>query len=161
MTEPATPELVVLPVDEAGPWHVVRAQQHADGTVVQVQCRTIERAPGRTILWTRYEPGVVLRQHTHACDQVTLVVEGEFTAGNKRCAAPSVLVLEQGARFGPVVAGPEGALLLEVFIGASTSSTGTDLAGYQALLAELGIRPLDDSETVQVAEQIDGDPPGA
>ena len=139
-----TPELKVMPI-EGVPWTWKRGQVHADGREVRVLQRVLERTPGRTTMLTRYEPGLVLRQHTHSCDQITHLVEGEFMSGDTLCKAPAVLVLPKGALFGPVVTGPEGATLLEVFLGAA-GSTGVDQQAFQRLLDEKGVTLLPEPE---------------
>ncbi len=133
------PRFLVEPIDEA-PWYEAMHQIHPGGRSVCVRQRVLEESERRIVLWTVYEPGLILRQHTHACDQITHLVEGEFHSGETLCKAPAVLVLEKGAAFGPVVAGPRGAVLLEIFLGPSALSTPTDQAGYHRLLEEKGVR---------------------
>jgi hypothetical protein len=50
-------------------------------------------------------------------------------------------VLEQGAVFGPIEAGPHGALLLEIMMG-DPRAVPADPDGYTRLLADRGISPL-------------------
>jgi len=140
MSDTPLPTLMVMPIEDAS-WYEVLHQQHPDGRVVCIRQKAIERSAERNMFWTLYEPGFVLRQHVHVSDQITHLVEGEFRSGDTLCKAPAVLVLKKGALFGPVVAGPKGALLLEIFIGSSDSSP-TDMPGFQRLLEEKGIRQL-------------------
>ena len=136
-----TPEFAVLPIPGQGPWREALPQLHPGNRRVCVRQRIVEESETRNVYWTVYEPGMILRQHTHACDQITHLIEGEFWSGDTLCKAPAVLVLEKGAKFGPVVAGPAGAVLLEVFLG-PTPSTPTDLPGYHRLLEEKGVKLL-------------------
>ncbi|CAB4836666.1 unannotated protein [freshwater metagenome] len=52
-------------------------------------------------------------------------------------------MLEPGTYFGPIVAGPDGAYLLESFPGIGVRS-GQDRTGFDDLAARLGIEPLPD-----------------
>src|SRR5687767_11791199 len=96
--EGASPRLIVMPIDEA-PWSETKPQVHADGRLVKVRRRTLERSAERTVLLTYYDPGLVLRAHTHPCEQITHLIEGEFRSGETLCKAPAVLILPEGAVF--------------------------------------------------------------
>jgi hypothetical protein len=50
----------------------------------------------------------------------------------------TLIVLEQGATFGPLIAGERGCLLLEVWFG-DPRPVPEDRAAYETLLAERGI----------------------
>lgn len=58
-----------------------------------------------------------------------------------RCPAGTEIRLEQGAVFGPLVAGSGGALLYEVFLG-DPGSWAADPEGFGRLLAEGGVEML-------------------
>lgn len=135
--EPPT-EFTVMSLEGVA-WDEIRPQIHADGRAVRVRRQLLERSSERQIMLTVYEPDLVLRQHTHTCDQITHLVEGEFMAGDKLCKAPAVLVLPKGALFGPVITGSQGATLLEIFLGPSSKSLPADPEGFKRLLDEKGI----------------------
>jgi hypothetical protein len=69
------------------------------------------------------------------------VLEGEIRVGDELCTAGTNLVLEEGAAFGPIEAGPDGALMLEVMMG-DPRAVPADRDGFEALCAQRGITPL-------------------
>ena len=52
-----------------------------------------------------------------------------------------MVLLEHGAKFGPLIAGPEGSLLFEVYLGDS-QPVPADPEGFLKLLESMGIEPL-------------------
>jgi quercetin dioxygenase-like cupin family protein len=123
-------------------WREVRAQQHG-ARRVSVRQKWLEFSPRLVTLYTRYEPGLMLHKHGHNSDHAVFVLEGELMCGDVRCPAGTHITLEKGAAFGPLVAGPEGALLFEVFTG-DTGSWPADAEGFERLLAEKGVEKLPD-----------------
>jgi ChrR-like protein with cupin domain len=107
--------------------------------------RIIERSPGRVVVHTRYDPGLLIERHSHLADEVILVLEGELYVDQRRCGAGTVLVLERGAPFGPVTAGERGAVIFEVFSG-EPGHVSLDPAGFARLLEQRGIRLLPESD---------------
>ena len=59
------------------------------------------------------------------------------------CNPGMMVLLEHGATFGPIVAGPDGTELLEFYTG-DPRSWSADPAGFAALLSARGIEPLPD-----------------
>ena len=114
------PALHVWPLDDIE-WEEVHHQIHPDGRTVRMRHKLIERLPTRTTMLTIYEAGLIRPRHTHFVDQFTHVIQGEFLSGKTLCKAPAVLFLEKGAEFGPVQSGPEGATILEIFLGPSAA----------------------------------------
>ena len=94
----------------------VRTQQHPDGRK-SVWEKWLEFTPGCLSLYARWDPGMMVHAHGHNSDHVVFVVEGEMSCGDVRCTAGMHITLEQGASFGPFVAGPEGVTLFEVMMG--------------------------------------------
>jgi len=66
------------------------------------------------------------------------VLEGELLVGDRPCPPGTLIVLELGATFGPLVAGERGALLFEVWMG-DPRPVPADKAEYHALLEKKGI----------------------
>ena len=132
-------ELHITPVDDV-PWQEVKAQQHGDRRV-SVWEKYLHWTPELLVLYARYDPGMLIERHGHASDHVVYVLEGEVTVGDERCGPGSSLVLEQGAVFGPIEAGPDGALMLELMMG-DPRAVPADGDGFVALLAARGITPL-------------------
>ena len=65
-------------------------------------------------------------------------VEGELQVGDRSCPPGTLIVLELGASFGPLIAGAAGALLFETWAG-DPRPVPADKEGYYALLKEKGI----------------------
>ena len=63
------------------------------------------------------------------------VISGSMTCGDVECTPGMHITLEQGAAFGPFVAGPDGVELFEVMMG-DPRSFPADTEGFDNLLAE-------------------------
>jgi len=118
----------------------VRAQSH-DGRRVEVRCHFLEWSANRSFIFTEYDPGLVLEVHGHRSDHIIYILKGSLGVGEVDCPPGTMILLERGAIFGPLVAGPEGTELLEFYTGDSRP-VSIDPAGYEALLAERGITLL-------------------
>jgi quercetin dioxygenase-like cupin family protein len=103
--------------------------------------RIIERTPQRVVVHTRYDAGLVIEKHSHRVDELIYVLDGEIMLGERRCGAGTTAVLEKGTPMGPIVAGAQGAVLLEVFWG-EPGHVSEDPAGFARLLEERGIQVL-------------------
>jgi hypothetical protein len=138
--------LAFVHVDDVA-WNEVIAQIHHDGGPggrdrrVSAYLKLLEWTDDRFVAFTRYDPGLVVERHGHASDHFVFVVEGELMVGDRRCPAGTLVVLEQGAAFGPLVAGPDGVTFLEAYAG-DVTPVPVDKAAYLALLAERGITRL-------------------
>ena len=121
-------------------WHEVKAQRHGERRV-SVWERFLELRPERTVIYARYDPGVVVERHGHRSDHLVFVLEGLVTIGDRPCPAGTHVLLEEGAEFGPLIAGPDGAVLYEVMMG-DPRAVPADKAAFAALLAERGIEAL-------------------
>jgi quercetin dioxygenase-like cupin family protein len=121
-------------------WQEVKAQQHGDRRV-SVWEKYLEWTPELMVLYARYDPGMLIERHGHLSDHIVYVLDGEITVGNERCAAGTNIVLPKGAVFGPIEAGANGALLLEVMMG-DPRAVPADPEAHAALLAARGITPL-------------------
>jgi hypothetical protein len=133
------PRFVIVD-SETVPWVEVLAQQHGLRRV-SVHNRFLEWTPNRMVDWTRYDPGVIIERHGHASDHLVLVCEGQLTIGERTCSPGTLIILEAGAVFGPLIAGPDGALLFEVWTG-DPRSVPADPEGHAKLLTERGIKKL-------------------
>ena len=127
------------------PWQAVKAQRNADGSVAHVWEKWLAFSPDPQYLtiYARYDPGMVVRRHGHFSPHVVFVLEGEVTFGERRCPAGTHIELPLGAAFGPVVAGPEGAVMFEVMMG-DPRSWGDDPEAFEAALAAQGAEALPD-----------------
>ncbi len=130
------PRLAFTHIDDV-PWTEVIAQLHGERRV-SVHEKFLEWNAKRMVVLGRYDPHVVIERHGHASDHLVYVLEGELLVDDHRCPPGTLIVLELGAKFGPLVAGPEGALLFEVWMG-DPRPVPDDKDAYHALLKERGI----------------------
>lgn len=133
------PRLAFAHVDDV-PWTEVVAQRHGDRRV-SVHEKFLEWTEERMVVLGRYDPGMVVERHGHASDNLVFVLEGELSVDDRACPAGTLIVLEEGAAFGPLVAGENGALLFETWAG-DVTPVPADKAGYLRLLEERGITRL-------------------
>ncbi len=122
----------------------VRPQLHGDRRVAG-HLRIIEESPERVVVYTRYDPGLVIERHSHLSNEVVFVIEGELRVDDRICPAGTTIVLERGTPFGPLVAGPEGTVLFEVFDG-ETGHVSEDVEGFRRLIEARGITILPEPE---------------
>jgi hypothetical protein len=132
-------ELRITHLDDV-PWQEVKAQLHGDRRV-SVWEKYLSWTPTMLVLYARYDPGMLVERHGHRSDHVVWVIEGEIRVGDVLCGAGTSIVLEEGAVFGPIEAGAEGALMLEIMTG-DPRAVPADPDGFAALCAARGITPL-------------------
>jgi hypothetical protein len=63
---------------------------------------------------THYEPHWVEPRHRHPEDEVLVLIEGQLTLEGATYRAPSALFVGRGTLYGPLEAGPEGAVFVRV-----------------------------------------------
>lgn len=119
------------------PWTEVIAQMHGTRRV-SVHEKFLEWNAKRMVVLGRYDPHVVIERHGHASDHLVYVLEGDLLVGDRRCLPGTLIVLEVGASFGPLIAGPRGALLFETWAG-DPRPVPADKEEYYALLKQKGI----------------------
>jgi hypothetical protein len=131
--------------DPEAPWLDIKAQRNADGSISQVREKWLAFSPDPQYLsvYAKYDPGMVVRRHGHFSPHVVFVLEGEVTFGDRPCPAGTHVELPLGAAFGPVVAGPEGAVMFEVMMG-DPRGWGDDPEAFEAALAAQGAEALPD-----------------
>lgn len=135
--EAAGPRIVHLDDRE---WIEVKAQER-DGKRVSIWEKYLEWTPELMVLYAKYDPGFFTERHGHLSDHIVYVLEGEVTIGGEVCGPGTNIVLDRGAAFGPIEAGPEGALMLEVMMG-DPRAVPADKEEFERLCAERGITPL-------------------
>jgi hypothetical protein len=123
------------------PAREVKAQQHGDRRAA-ITLRFLEQAPGRVFIHTRYDPGIVVERHGHRSDHAIFILDGSVSIDDVACTPGMLVILEQGAEFGPLVAGPEGTELLEFYAG-DPAPVPADPAAFARLLEERGITPVE------------------
>jgi len=103
--------------------------------------------PTRPILvLTHFPPNAVLPRHFHGDTFVDAVVEGTSTIEGETHGPGTVRVFPKHAMYGPVLAGPEGCVLLEFYVDAPGFATTLDLPSLTDemradLMARLGRIP--------------------
>src|SRR5207253_1829266 len=100
------PRLAFVHIDDVKPQEVV-AQMHGDRRA-GVHIQFLEWSPAHMVAHTRYDPGLVLERHGHRSDAFVYILEGLVTIGDRPCPPGTLVVLEKGASFGPLIAGPDG-----------------------------------------------------
>jgi hypothetical protein len=135
-TDSPQPRLAFIHIDDV-PWTEVIAQMHGDQRV-SVHEKFLEWNAKRMVVLGRYDPNVVIERHGHASDHLVYVLDGLLLVGDRPCPAGTLIVLELGAAFGPLIAGPQGALLFETWAG-DPRPVPADKPGYYALLEAKGI----------------------
>ena len=130
------PRLAFVHVDDV-PWNEVIAQMHGDQRV-SVHEKFLEWTARQMVVLGRYDPRVVVERHGHKSNHLVYVLEGDLTIGDRSCPTGTLVVLELGATFGPLIAGDHGALLLEVWMG-DPAPVPADKEEYQTLLRQRGI----------------------
>lgn len=146
MSQSPSPEPVFRHTDDPDvAWQRVKSQRNADGSEAHVweQWFAFSAEPQYLSLHARYDPGMVVRRHGHRSPHVVFVLEGAITVGERHCPAGTHVELPEGAAFGPIVAGPEGARLFEVMMG-DPRSWGDDPEAFAAALAQRGASALPD-----------------
>jgi hypothetical protein len=133
------PELKVLRIGDF-PQVEVKAQMHGDRRA-GIHLRFLEQTPTRVFIHCHYDPGMTVEEHGHASDHAIYVLNGSVTVGDVDCPSGTLVVLERGAVFGPLVAGPDGTDLLEFYAGDPTP-VPADPQGFAALLEQKGIVPV-------------------
>ena len=135
--------LAFVHVDDVEFTEVV-TQLHGDRRA-SVYIKFLEWTPDRFVAYTRYDPGLTLERHGHSSDHLLFILEGELTVGERVCTPGTLVVLERGASFGPLIAGPEGTTFLETYTG-DVTPVPVDKDEYQRLLAARGIVRLPNPE---------------
>jgi hypothetical protein len=83
-----------------------------------------------------YAPDIVIRPHFHRTDYCSMVVRGEVTVSGRVHRPGSIRRVAAGTTYGPLLAGPEGVLMVDVFEdrrGAAAVWRGSTDAGSEQL----------------------------
>lgn len=133
--------------DPEVPWQECKRQRNADGTTSSVWEKwfSFSADPQYLSLYAKYDPGMIVRRHGHNSPHVLFVIEGEITIGDRACPAGTHVELPHGAAFGPIIGGPEGAILFEVMMG-DPRSWGSEPELFEEALRSRGVTALPDPE---------------
>ena len=124
-------------------WTEVKRQRNADGSVSAVREKWPIAQPHFMSAYIQYDPGMITRRHGHFGHHLVWVISGGAWFGDRWCTADTHIELPVGAAFGPLRAGAEGTLFLELTDGDFRSwGDGPEL--YEKALFEHGVTPLPD-----------------
>ena len=138
-------ELKILHVDDFPPVEV-KAQMHGSRRA-GAHIRILERSATQVFIHCHYDPGMTIEEHGHASDHAIFVLRGSVMVGDVDCSDGTLVVLEKGAVFGPLVAGPDGTDLLEFYAGDPTP-VPSDPDGFAAVLRDRGVVPVSAEQVV-------------
>lgn len=74
------------------------------------------------VIVSRFAPGEQVEAHTHGCNYLEYIIEGEQTVGKTRFRSGDVRLVSGGTGYGPIVVGPQGCTVLIVFQEAGKSA---------------------------------------
>ncbi len=113
---------------EPGEW-VYDAEKKLSHATVRLSID--ERGAGTTIVIAKYEPGAVVGPHYHHADYCSVVVEGSIEITRRNHTVGSMRVVNAGTTYGPLVAGPEGCTMVDIF---ATGSADPSLSAMNTYL---------------------------
>ena len=146
------PEIQFVHFEDIEPWSVL-PQLHGERRA-SVHLHVLEQSDDRFVSYTRYDPDYVVEAHRHKGDQLIHVLEGDMTVGGHHCRTGTTIVLPKGAVLGPIIAGPKGTHILEVFVGKNANHPEpVDTDGTQELFDSRGIKPLFDVHGDRTSER--------
>ncbi len=74
-----------------------------------------ERGAATTILVVKYAPGTRVEPHYHGSDYCSIVVDGSIEVTRRNHEVGSMRFVNAGTTYGPLVAGPEGCTVVDIF----------------------------------------------
>ena len=114
--------------------------------------RYLEFTERRMVGLVDYDPGLILERHQHKSDHTIFIIEGEVTISGHHCPPGTLIVLEQGAEFGPIIAGPNGCKPARALLRRSDAGAEGQRRVLR-LLAERGIERLPNPRYTSPAER--------
>ena len=93
-------------------WTEVQRQRNADGNVSSIREKWPIIRPGFLSAYVFYEPGMVVRRHGHRSNHIVFVLGGSGWLHGEPCHPGTHVHVPLGAAFGPIVAGPDGQVLV-------------------------------------------------
>jgi len=98
--------------DEPGEWIVdpVKRLKHC-----AIPLGVDERGAATLMLIVKYEAGSHVDPHFHHSDYASIVVDGSIEVTRRNHEVGSIRVVNAGTVYGPLVAGPDGCTVVEVF----------------------------------------------
>ena len=96
-------------------WEEAHFDQTFLGNVAMIDIGDQDNPRRPLVALVRYDPGAQVPVHHHGTDYVSIVVAGSIEVTRKRHERGSVRVVKQGTAYGPLVAGPEGCDVIDIF----------------------------------------------
>jgi hypothetical protein len=143
-------EPTVMHMDELT-WTDVKHQRNPDGALAVIREKWPISRPDFMTAYMEYSPGMVCRRHGHFGHHLVFVIAGGAWFGERWCPAGTHIELPFGAAFGPIVAGDEGTVFLEITNG-DFRSWGDQPELFDAIVTERGIVPLPDPEITTIGD---------
>jgi hypothetical protein len=78
--------------------------------------------PGRVFI-VKYGPDYLNPAHSHDTDYCSIVIEGSISIARKKFDRGAIRFVKAHTTYGPIIAGPEGATVIEFFPGPATGKT--------------------------------------
>ena len=102
----------MLTWDEPGEWIADPEQQLK---YCAVPMGVDDRGAATLMLVVKYEPGAHIGPHFHHSDYASIVVAGSIEVTRRNHEVGSIRVVNQGTVYGPLIAGPDGCTVIDVF----------------------------------------------
>ena len=83
-----------------------------------------------TILVVKYAPGARIEPHYHGSDYCSVVVEGSMEVTRRTHEVGSMRFVNAGTTYGPLVAGPEGCTVIDIFATGVADASRTAMNWY-------------------------------
>src|SRR5262245_40512159 len=97
---------------EPGEWH---SDEENSLQYARFALGVDERGAATTILVVKYAPGARVEPHYHGSDYCSIVVEGSIEVTRRNHEVGSMRFVNAGTTYGPLVAGPEGCTVVDIF----------------------------------------------
>ena len=98
--------------EEPGDWTTVPENQLR---YCKIELGVDDRGAATTMLVVKYEPGAHVAPHFHHADYCSIVVQGSIEVTRHHDDVGSLRIVNAGTVYGPLVAGPEGCTVIDVF----------------------------------------------
>jgi len=111
-------------------WAMVGANAMEQGLALHVLGE--EDDPSAAVIEVlRLPPNYVLSRHHHSSHRFEMVVQGSVTVGDTTFRSGDIFITKPGEEYGPLTAGPEGCLSLEIFSDSDGVDATFDMSSVQ------------------------------
>ena len=120
-----------------------------DSPGLRVCALSVDPEFGATAVAMDYAPGFTIPNHHHTVAHLEIVVDGEITVSGRSEKPGDLRFVPRDAIYGPLVAGPEGARVVEVF---PTHTIDAVQGRYEA--AEIAVNKNSAQRNAEVAAKL-------